>query len=160
VNPNSRTLCEQCGIEFIPHIHGLGRTFDVVLAHHVLEHVDDPLTTLQSLRPLLAPGGRLLIFVPLERGRKFVRGEPNMHLYAWTPQTLGNLVERAGFTVASIRVAGYGYEQRLAPLARVSLWAYELALRCAWLVKPCEEIQLEAALSSRTNPSAPLPAGV
>jgi SAM-dependent methyltransferase len=36
----------------------------LIYMHHVFEHVRDPLTQLQELRELLAPGGKLLIIVP------------------------------------------------------------------------------------------------
>lgn len=144
VNSSSAELCKQFGIEFVSNIETVTETFDVVLAHHVLEHVEEPLNTLRQLRRLLKANGRLLVFVPLERGSAFVRGEPNMHLFAWTPQTLGNLVERAGYRVERYRIAGYGYEQRLAPLARWGKAPYGAALWLARLIKPCDEIQLEA----------------
>jgi len=39
-------------------------TFDVILLHEVLEHVDDDVETLREARRLLAPGGRVVIFCP------------------------------------------------------------------------------------------------
>ena len=42
----------------------VGTSFDVVLAADVLEHVRSPHRILQDVRPLLAPGGSLLVSVP------------------------------------------------------------------------------------------------
>jgi SAM-dependent methyltransferase len=42
----------------------VGTSFDVVLAADVLEHVRSPDRVLQDVRPLLAPGGSLLVSVP------------------------------------------------------------------------------------------------
>jgi 2-polyprenyl-3-methyl-5-hydroxy-6-metoxy-1,4-benzoquinol methylase len=42
----------------------VGTSFDVVLAADVLEHVRSPDRILQDVRPLLAPGGSLLVSVP------------------------------------------------------------------------------------------------
>jgi 2-polyprenyl-3-methyl-5-hydroxy-6-metoxy-1,4-benzoquinol methylase len=38
--------------------------FDVIVASHVLEHVDDPIVLLQHLQTLLADGGQLVVIVP------------------------------------------------------------------------------------------------
>jgi 2-polyprenyl-3-methyl-5-hydroxy-6-metoxy-1,4-benzoquinol methylase len=39
-------------------------TFDVILLHEVLEHVDDDVETLREARRILAPGGRIVVFCP------------------------------------------------------------------------------------------------
>jgi ubiquinone/menaquinone biosynthesis C-methylase UbiE len=39
-------------------------TFDVILLHEVLEHVDDDVQTLRESRRILAPGGRIVVFCP------------------------------------------------------------------------------------------------
>ena len=39
-------------------------TFDVILLHEVLEHVDNDVATLKEARRLLAPGGKIVIFCP------------------------------------------------------------------------------------------------
>lgn len=39
-------------------------SFDVIFLHEVLEHVDDDVATLREARRVLAPGGRVVIFVP------------------------------------------------------------------------------------------------
>lgn len=41
---------------------------DVVVASHVLEHVDDDRGALREIRRVLAPGGRALIMVPIVEG--------------------------------------------------------------------------------------------
>lgn len=38
--------------------------FDLIVMMHVLEHVEDPVVVLGHIRPLLAPGGQVLIEVP------------------------------------------------------------------------------------------------
>jgi 2-polyprenyl-3-methyl-5-hydroxy-6-metoxy-1,4-benzoquinol methylase len=74
--------------------------FDVIAMFHVLEHLEDPRAALQSLRPRLHPGGRLLIEVPNFMGAwrtpltEFLRVE---HLYHFSPVTLRALLETAGF---------------------------------------------------------------
>jgi len=39
-------------------------SFDIVILHEVLEHVENDLQTLREIRRLLAPGGSVVIFVP------------------------------------------------------------------------------------------------
>ncbi|MFM8858253.1 MAG: methyltransferase domain-containing protein [Actinomycetota bacterium] len=39
-------------------------TFDLVFYHHVIEHVDDPATSLDELRRVLTPGGLIYIGTP------------------------------------------------------------------------------------------------
>jgi len=39
-------------------------TFDVILLHEVLEHVDNDVATLREARRLLAPDGRIVVFCP------------------------------------------------------------------------------------------------
>ena len=40
------------------------RKYDVVMAFHVVEHLDDPRRTLEACKRLLEPGGRVVIEVP------------------------------------------------------------------------------------------------
>lgn len=63
-----------CDITKIPVPDG---SFDVVLCTEVLEHVPDPLATMRELVRVLAPGGTLLMTVPLGSG---IHQEP-FHYY-------------------------------------------------------------------------------
>ena len=38
--------------------------YDVILATHVLEHVDEPVTLLKSMKAWLKPGGKIIVIVP------------------------------------------------------------------------------------------------
>jgi SAM-dependent methyltransferase len=85
-----------------------GFLVDVVMSHHALEHVDDPLGVLRALRTHLKPGGLCVVVVPSETWygqsqSRFRRDDMNQHLYTWTPLLAGNLFTRAGF---SVREAG------------------------------------------------------
>ncbi len=58
------------GIEAITHEAALeGRTFDLVLVAHVLEHASEPAAMLSRLTRLSRPGSWLYVEVPLERPR-------------------------------------------------------------------------------------------
>lgn len=73
-------------------------TFDVILLHEVLEHVDNDIETLREARRLLAPGGRIVVFCPnrlypfethgIFVGKRYVFG--NVPLVNWLPDALRN----------------------------------------------------------------------
>jgi len=123
---------------------------DALICHHVLEHVLSPADTLAELRRLLAPGGRLLLFVPYEqesRYRRYVATEPNHHLFAWNAQTLGNLVADCGFEIISADVVRYGYERAAAVAAHrlgIREFGFRLLRGLAQLLKPAREVRIVA----------------
>lgn len=116
-----RAEVEGAGIEFSESTRFFSDgAFDVVICYHALEHVPDPLATLEEARRLLRSGGKLLLAVPHEterRYRRFRADEPNHHLFSWNPQTLGNLIRIAGFGFETITLRCYGYDRRAALLA-------------------------------------------
>lgn len=97
------------------------KQFDAITMLDVLEHVVDPLATLKRVHELLRPGGAVAIAVPNQRSLLTavvglyarLRGPAanNMlfrlyvppHLYYFTPPTLRQLVEAAGFRVVDLR---------------------------------------------------------
>src|ERR1035441_1289198 len=111
LEPSVRAL----GIEYMAETKSIADgTMDVALCHHTLEHVLEPPAVLGEIHRLLAPAGKLLLFVPLEREAKynqFISGEPNHHLYSWNTQTLGNLAQELGFEVAEARTGEFGYSR-------------------------------------------------
>jgi len=140
-----RTICEAAGIEFTSTLTLPENSVDVVICSHVLEHVPDPMGTLEAIWRLLVPGGRLLLHVPFEVGRNVRRYrpcDPDMHLFAWNPLTLGNLVTRSHFAIEHVNLYRFGYEQRLAFLWRWGQPAYSLGVCLAQRVLPCYEIRL------------------
>ncbi|HAE38463.1 MAG TPA: hypothetical protein DCG57_07475 [Candidatus Riflebacteria bacterium] len=103
------------GIEYISHAAKVADgSIDVVICHHVLEHLSDPVAALHCMRRILKPGGRLLLFVPSEheiRFRRFVASDPNHHIFSWSCQSLGNLVSNCAFKVKICREQTFGYEK-------------------------------------------------
>ncbi len=89
--------------------------FDVVLCHHVVEHVEDDQAVLRECRRVLRPGGLLLLGIPQEDGaigrwlrrlhrRLYAEGE---HVHFYTIRSMTELLGRYGFT--GIRVAKFGF---------------------------------------------------
>jgi 2-polyprenyl-3-methyl-5-hydroxy-6-metoxy-1,4-benzoquinol methylase len=87
--------------------------FDVITIWHVIEHVKNPYGMLKKAYNLLKPGGIIFVATPnldkyvsraiyrLKNNRPFPfyskRGE--QHIFHFTAQTLGNLMETAGFRI-------------------------------------------------------------
>lgn len=93
-------------------------SFDVVTLWDVLEHVPDPKLVLQRIRPLLAPGGLLVVKTPNVDGLyprisyRFARAvgfwghpEPPGHLFQFSIDTLSGLVRSIGYSVVGSRVS-------------------------------------------------------
>ena len=83
--------------------------FDLVLLRHVLEHVPSPSATLVEIHRVLAPDGRVSVLLPnydsLERtlsGSYWHGYDLPRHLFTFTPGTLTDMMERAGFSVCRI----------------------------------------------------------
>lgn len=82
--------------------------FDGVIIWHVLEHVRDPRRTLETIRRILRPGGRLVIAVPnfgspqaRWAGPAWFHLDLPRHLYHFPLPALRRLLERTGFGIRS-----------------------------------------------------------
>lgn len=85
---------------------------DVVICNSVLEHLWEPLATLEELARILAPRGVLLLNVPSWRGKSFLEftafrlgsspEEMNDHKMYYDPRDLWPLLVRAGFRPSDI----------------------------------------------------------
>jgi 2-polyprenyl-3-methyl-5-hydroxy-6-metoxy-1,4-benzoquinol methylase len=104
-----------------------GRTYDLIIASHVLEHVHSPTRMLTQVRPLLTPGtGRMIIEVPnldslftrLFQGMATAFDTPR-HLYMYSPATLQALLAKAGFDIVRLRHRS-GPSQMIKSLTMVS----------------------------------------
>lgn len=80
--------------------------FDVVVAWHVIEHVQEPIDFLKNARERLRPGGLLALRTPnigslpaRLNGRVWQWVGAPAHLSLFSPKSLALAVERAGFSV-------------------------------------------------------------
>jgi SAM-dependent methyltransferase len=104
---------------------------DVVISNHALEHTLAPLDELRDLRRVLRPGGKLVLWLPIDdwRAQRRPRPDPNHHLYTWTPLLLANLLEEAGFTVEECRVVTHAWPPFTAFFARLPRSLFDLVAR-------------------------------
>jgi 2-polyprenyl-3-methyl-5-hydroxy-6-metoxy-1,4-benzoquinol methylase len=87
-------------------------SFDLVLASHVLEHLNDPGSFVREARRLLRPGGRCLVSTPNIAGFQAPlcgsrwRSAIFDHLYLFSVRTLRALLKGAGFTIEGVYTWG------------------------------------------------------
>jgi 2-polyprenyl-3-methyl-5-hydroxy-6-metoxy-1,4-benzoquinol methylase len=80
----------------------LVQKFDLITLIHSLEHFSDPLRMLETLKTRLTPSGRILIEVNNVAKTHFDMIVAD-HLCHFTPDTLGRMLERAGFKVEVVK---------------------------------------------------------
>jgi 2-polyprenyl-3-methyl-5-hydroxy-6-metoxy-1,4-benzoquinol methylase len=110
----------------------LGRTYDLALLSHVLEHVERPLDLLQNTAQVLDPGGVLLIEVPnadrFSLNRSLRRGElqwgeyPPHHLTFWNTAALRFALDAAGYAILRCRALPFSHDDRLNAYALGRAW--------------------------------------
>jgi 2-polyprenyl-3-methyl-5-hydroxy-6-metoxy-1,4-benzoquinol methylase len=123
---NAIELDEAC-CEFLQRVHGFdadaehleksrfaGERYDIVCAFQVMEHVDDPVTFLKTLKEATCPGGTLFIEVPNLRDpllsiwdvptyRNFFYH--TAHLHYFTESSLRLVALRAGFAADQVGIS-------------------------------------------------------
>ena len=83
-----------------------GGGYDLIMLHHVLEHLPDPRQVLQDARARLTPRGRLLVRLPLAASRScrayrehWFNLDPPRHLLVPSRRGMEALAQRAGLRV-------------------------------------------------------------
>jgi SAM-dependent methyltransferase len=75
------------------------RTFDIVTALDVLEHLDDDAGALVEWRRVLKPGGRVFIFAPAHRWLWSLQDDVSHHKRRYTFASLRDVIVGSGLTV-------------------------------------------------------------
>jgi len=92
--------------------HFPGQTFDVVLASHVIEHLNNPFDFAAEVKRILKPNGRFFVTTPNITGLQSHifgsrwRSAIFDHLYLFSKRNLCKLLKKAGFTVEQVKTWG------------------------------------------------------
>ena len=78
------------------------RQYDLVLMLDVLEHIEDDVGALDSLRQLLVPGGAAIITVPALMSLWSAHDEANLHFRRYERPQLRRLLTSSGFNVREL----------------------------------------------------------
>ncbi|MEY3905450.1 MAG: hypothetical protein RIR59_273 [Pseudomonadota bacterium] len=74
-------------------------TYDVIALLDVLEHISDDVTSLQSLKRKLKPGGKILLTVPANPWMWSAHDLAHHHHRRYTQKSLNSVIARAGLKV-------------------------------------------------------------
>ena len=83
--------------------------YDFIMLHHSFEHMPDPAAALRALAPRLAPGGTLLLRIPVadcwarrHYGIDWMAWDAPRHLYLHTRKSMALLAEGAGLAIGEV----------------------------------------------------------
>jgi len=115
VNPAARAEAATLGLQVYESLDEIGdQRFSRVVTSHALEHVPNPHQELVRLRRFLKADGLLLWLSPMDDWRKknqrlWKPNDNDMHLYAWTPLLIGNLLDAAGYKPQSVSIITHAF---------------------------------------------------
>jgi 2-polyprenyl-3-methyl-5-hydroxy-6-metoxy-1,4-benzoquinol methylase len=125
-------------------------SFDVITCFDVLEHLPDPVGSIQRMRSWLKTDGRLYLFVPNSRswecqllGSHWYGLEVPRHLFHYSPRSLRALMTIAGLTEAWLRTPP------LTHLERSTGYLVDSAKRCLGLARQPGIVTARPQLSTR-----------
>jgi SAM-dependent methyltransferase len=105
--------------------------FDIVMMHHSLEHVPDPLATMSEIDELLADQGRVVIRIPVRQGYAWRRYglnwahlDPPRHFFLWTVDGFESMAAQSGFAVVD-----KGFDGTLFSIAGSELYEQDIPLQ-------------------------------
>ncbi|MGB6451205.1 MAG: class I SAM-dependent methyltransferase [Steroidobacteraceae bacterium] len=107
----------QSEISALPFASGV---FDLVCALDVIEHIDDDRAALAELRRVAAPGGIVLLSLPLYASRWTAFDDLVGHRRRYEPEALNALLAQAELAVE--QSAAYGMQPRSARLVDHAMW--------------------------------------
>lgn len=84
-------------------------SYNFILCHHVIEHIESPLTFISEHLELLKKGGKMLIYLPIEKKTSWLPSKNDLdnHIYSWTPRTFFNLIK---VSIKNCEIEDIGYQ--------------------------------------------------
>jgi SAM-dependent methyltransferase len=87
----------------------LDDTYDIIMMHHVFEHIDDPLQILCDIKTKLSINGTCIIRIPVADcaawriyGKHWVQLDPPRHFFLHTLQSMDILATKAGLVIDEV----------------------------------------------------------
>lgn len=117
INPVARAEAMRYGIATVASAAEIEDHWaEALISNHALEHCREPLRELEQLLPKVVPGGTVVFVLPCESVRyKYRMGDPNQHLYTWSPMSAANLFTEAGFDVTESKAYVHSWPPRFIP---------------------------------------------
>lgn len=91
--------------------------YDVIMLHHAFEHMPDPRGTMARMQSLLAPGGRILVRIPVADSQawrtyreNWVQLDAPRHLFLHTRRSMEVLAEQAGLELVRMDHDSRGFQ--------------------------------------------------
>jgi SAM-dependent methyltransferase len=115
INPAARAQAARLGITTYGTLDEIkDRSFSKIITSHALEHVPNPYEALVQLKSFLKPDGKLLWLSPmddwrLKHNKRWRPNDADMHLYAWTPMLIGNLLATAGYVPEEVSILTHAF---------------------------------------------------
>lgn len=152
VNPHARSKASELGIETYERVIDVAGKFDKVISSHALEHIPHPMQALLDIKTKLRDEhSRLLLLLPLDdwrshRNKTYSDHDINMHLYTWTPQSLGNLLSSSGYKVLDIKILCHAWPPAKEFLWKTSSMVFHAAAFCWSLINKQRQLFAVASL--------------
>ena len=103
----------------LPELDGIeDRTYSLIAALDVIEHIDDDQSAIASIATKLRPGGKFIMTVPAHQWMWSVHDVVNHHKRRYSKHGLRQLIERSPLKLGAI---GY-FNSLLFPLAVAESW--------------------------------------
>jgi SAM-dependent methyltransferase len=132
INPAARRQAEEIGVKVYASTNEIKDNWaDIIISDNALEHTLNPLQELQALDSKLKKGGRIVFVVPCESiSIKYTPDDVNHHLFSWTPLSLGNLFQEAGFEIIESKPYIHKWPRGYTKLFMLKQrWLFELCCR-------------------------------
>jgi 2-polyprenyl-3-methyl-5-hydroxy-6-metoxy-1,4-benzoquinol methylase len=133
-----------------------GITFDLIVLNQVIEHIPEPDKALMLIRPLLTPGGRVILVFPNVNsfwcklsGLRWINWHIPYHLHHFTIKTFTQMVKHCGYQVVRSRTVTpniWSLLQLRAMMQTVSRGQ----VNSMWSVKPPEQSSSASGVNIRT----------